>query len=146
AHDPDMKQRFEREAQTIAGLNHPNICILHDIGEQDGTHFLVMEFVEGETLAERISRGPLPLGEVLRIAGEIVDALDRAHRQGIVHRDLKPANIMLAKVTRSGGTAATKIITAPIETAAAPASDPAAPPSAKSGRRPSSGSMSARSA
>jgi serine/threonine protein kinase len=150
AADPEMKQRFEREAQTIAGLNHPNICILHDIGDQDGTHFLVMEYVEGETLADRIGRGPLPLGEVLHIAGEIVDALDRAHRQGIVHRDLKPANVMLAKATR-GLAAATKIITAPIESVARPASDPAAAspatpaPSSKSGRPSSSAGPSMRS-
>ena len=107
AHDPDMKQRFEREAQTIAGLNHPHICTLHDVGEQDGTRFLVMEYVEGETLADRLSRGPLSIDEALQVGGEIVDALDRAHRQGVVHRDLKPANIMLAgsSVTRSGQTA-----------------------------------------
>jgi Tol biopolymer transport system component len=104
AHDPDMKQRFEREAQTIAGLNHPNICTLHDVGEQDGTNFLVMEYVEGETLADRLLRGPLSVDEALEVASEIADALDRAHRQGIVHRDLKPANVMLAgsSATRSG--------------------------------------------
>ena len=96
AHDPDMKSRFEREAQTIAGLNHPNICTLHDVGEQEGTRYLVMEFVEGETLADRLTRGPLSIDEALQVAREIVDALDRAHRQGVVHRDLKPANIMLA--------------------------------------------------
>jgi Tol biopolymer transport system component len=101
ADDPDMRQRFEREAQTIAGLNHPHICTLHDVGEQDGTRFIVMEYVEGETLADRLTRGPLPIDEALQVAGEIVDALDRAHQQGVVHRDLKPANIMLA---RSGAT------------------------------------------
>ncbi|TAK16685.1 MAG: serine/threonine-protein kinase [Acidobacteria bacterium] len=141
AGDPEMKQRFEREAQTIAGLNHPNICILHDIGEQDGTHFLVMEYVEGETLADRISRGPLPLGEALQIAGEVVDALDKAHRQGIVHRDLKPANIMLAKAKRAGAATATKIITAPDESPVKPASGAAAGSAAsapKSGRSSSS--------
>ncbi|HUF67323.1 MAG TPA: protein kinase [Longimicrobiales bacterium] len=149
AADPEMEQRFHREAQTIAGLNHPNICILHDIGEQDGTHFLVMEYVEGETLADRISRGPLPLGEALRIAGEIVDALDKAHQQGIVHRDLKPANIMLAKATRTGTAAASKIITAPVESPVKTTSDPAPPSlgsSPKSGRPSSSASsMSMRS-
>ena len=147
AGDPEMKQRFEREAQTIAGLNHPNICILHDIGEQDGTHFLVMEYVEGETLADRISRGPLPLGEALQIAGEVVDALDKAHRQGIVHRDLKPANIMLAKAKRAGAATATKIITAPDDSPVKPTSDPAAGSAAsapKSGR-PSSSASSMRS-
>jgi serine/threonine protein kinase len=95
--DPEMKQRFEREAQTIAGLSHRNICTLHDVGNQDGTEFLVMEFLEGETLAARLTRGPLPLNEALRIAVEIADALDKAHRQGVVHRDLKPANVMLTK-------------------------------------------------
>jgi eukaryotic-like serine/threonine-protein kinase len=106
ADDPDMKQRFEREAQTIAGLNHPNICTLHDVGEQDGTRFLVMEYVEGETLADRLTHGPLPIDEALRVAGEIIDALDRAHRQDVVHRDLKPANVMLARDggARSGAT------------------------------------------
>ncbi len=106
ADDPDMKDRFAREAQTIAGLNHPHICTLHDVGEQDGTRFLVMEYVEGETLADRLLRGPLSVDEALQVAGEIVDALDRAHRQGVVHRDLKPANVMLAgsSVTRSGQT------------------------------------------
>ena len=112
AHDPDMRQRFEREAQTIAGLNHPHICTLHDVGEQDGTRFIVMEYVEGETLADRLLQGPLSIDEVLQVAGEIVDALDRAHRQGIVHRDLKPANIMLARgdATRRQGTAQTKLL------------------------------------
>jgi serine/threonine protein kinase len=141
ADDPGMKERFAREAQTIAGLNHPNICILHDIGEQDGTHFLVMEYVEGETLADRIARGPMPLDEVLRIANEIVDALDKAHRQGIVHRDLKPANIMLAKATRTGMGGSTKVITAPTQSAAKLPSDPGAAsvaPSSKSGRLSSS--------
>jgi len=100
AGDADMKQRFDREAQTIAGLNHPHICTLHDVGEQNGVSFLVLEHIEGETLASRIARGALPIDEALKVAGEIIDALDKAHRQGIVHRDLKPANIMLTK----GGT------------------------------------------
>ncbi len=115
ASNPEMKQRFEREAQTIAGLNHPHICTLHDVGEQDGTRFLVMEYVEGETLADRIARGPLPIDEALLVAGEIVDALDRAHRQGVVHRDLKPANIMLTKggTTRPGSSSATKVSVSP---------------------------------
>jgi len=95
ANNPELKARFEREAQAIAALNHPNICTLHDIGQQDGIDYLVMEYVEGETLAERLTRGPLPLDQVLRYAREIVDALDKAHRKGITHRDLKPGNIML---------------------------------------------------
>src|SRR5215468_5390600 len=94
---PDWKQRFEREAQTIASLNHPHICTLHDVGQQDGIDYLVMEFLEGQTLAQRLERGALPLDEALKIAIEIADALDKAHRQGIVHRDLKPSNVMLTK-------------------------------------------------
>ena len=95
--DPEMKQRFEREAQTVAGLNHRHICTLHDVGEQAGVNFLVMECLEGETLAARIARGPMPIDEALRVASEIIDALDKAHRQGVIHRDLKPANVMLTK-------------------------------------------------
>ena len=96
-HEPDMKLRFEREAQTIAALNHPNICTLYDVGHEDGTDFLVMEYLEGETLADRIERGPMPVEEALGVAVQIADALDRAHHQGIVHRDLKPRNVMLTK-------------------------------------------------
>src|SRR5262245_15042217 len=95
---PELRQRFEREARSVSGLNHPNICTLHDVGEQDGIHFLVMEFLQGETLASRLQRGPLPLAEALSVAIQIADALDRAHRQGLVHRDLKPGNIMLTKM------------------------------------------------
>jgi Tol biopolymer transport system component/tRNA A-37 threonylcarbamoyl transferase component Bud32 len=93
----ELRERFEREARTVASLNHPHICVLHDIGQQDGVDFLVMEYLEGETLAERLKKGPLPLDQVLRCAIEIADALDKAHRKGITHRDLKPANIMLTK-------------------------------------------------
>src|SRR5499427_852357 len=93
--DPVRKQRFEREAKTISNLNHPHICVLHDIGSQDGVDYLVMECVEGETLAKRLEKGPLPLEQVLKLGAQISDALDRAHRAGIVHRDLKPGNIML---------------------------------------------------
>ena len=97
ADDPDLRQRFEREAKTISNLNHPHICTLYDIGRQDGTDFLVMEYLEGETLAARLTKGPLPTDQVLRYATEIADALDKAHRKGITHRDLKPGNIMLTK-------------------------------------------------
>ena len=97
AADPDLKQRFEREAKTISSLNHPHICTLYDIGNQDGIDFLVMEYLDGETLAQRLEKGALPLDQALQIAIEIADALDKAHRQGIVHRDLKPGNIMLTK-------------------------------------------------
>jgi len=93
--DPIRKQRFEREAKTISGLNHPHICVLYDVGSQDGVDYLVMECVEGETLAQRLEKGPLPLEQVLKYAPQIADALDKAHRAGIVHRDLKPGNIML---------------------------------------------------
>lgn len=91
----DLRERFVREAKTIASLNHPHICTLHDFGHQDGTDFLVMEYLEGETLAQRLSKGPLPLEEVVQCAIEIADALDKAHRKGVTHRDLKPGNIML---------------------------------------------------
>ncbi|HEV2117052.1 MAG TPA: protein kinase [Terriglobales bacterium] len=95
--NPDLKQRFEREARTISSLQHPHICVLHDIGHQEGTDFLVMEHLEGETLAERLRRGPLPLNEQLNVAIAIADALAAAHAAGIVHRDLKPGNVMLTK-------------------------------------------------
>jgi serine/threonine protein kinase/Tol biopolymer transport system component len=94
---PELRERFEREAKTIASLNHPHICVLHDIGQQDGVDFLVMECLEGETLAQRLLKGPLPLVQVLQYAIEISDALDKAHRKGVTHRDLKPSNIMLTK-------------------------------------------------
>jgi len=93
--DPVSKQRFEREAKTISGLNHPHICVLYDIGHQDGVDYIVMECVEGETLANRLEKGPLPLEQVLKVGREIAEALDKAHRNGVVHRDLKPGNIML---------------------------------------------------
>jgi len=93
--DPVRKQRFEQEAKTISSLNHPHICVLHDVGHQDGIDFLVMECVEGETLAKRLEKGPLPMEQVLKFGAQIADALDRAHRSGVVHRDLKPGNIML---------------------------------------------------
>ncbi len=106
ADQPQLRERFQREAETIASLNHPHICTLYDIGHQPGpegsgeqgaTDYLVMEYLEGETLAERLTRGPLPLNEVLQVAMEVSDGLDKAHRKGITHRDLKPANVMLTK-------------------------------------------------
>ncbi len=93
--DPLLRQRFEREAKAVSSLNHPHICTLHDVGSQDGTDYLVMEFLEGETLAARLEKGPLPLAQVLKCGIQISDALDKAHRQGVVHRDLKPGNVML---------------------------------------------------
>ena len=95
--DPDLKARFEREAKAIAGLQHPHICTLYDVGHEGGTDYLVLEYLEGETLADRLTRGPLKLEEALKTAIEVAEALDEAHRAGIVHRDLKPGNIMVTK-------------------------------------------------
>src|SRR5215469_5266868 len=95
AANSEARQRFEREARSISSLNHPNICVLHDIGSQNGTSYLVMEFVEGETLEVRLQKGPLPLKQALTYGVQICEALEKAHRAGIVHRDLKPGNIML---------------------------------------------------
>jgi serine/threonine protein kinase len=92
---PELRERFEREARTISALNHARICTIYDVGHQDDVQYLVMEFLEGETLAERIQKGPLPLREIVRIGMEICEALDAAHRAWIIHRDLKPANVML---------------------------------------------------
>jgi hypothetical protein len=93
--DGEMKQRFDREAHAVAALNHPHLCTLYDVGRQDGIDYLVMEFLEGETLASRLTRGPLPLNEALTVAVAVADALDKAHGKGVTHRDLKPGNIFL---------------------------------------------------
>src|SRR5262249_15914429 len=95
SNDPVRKQRFEREAKIISSLNHPHVCVLHDIGHQDEFDYLVMECVEGETLAKRLEKGPLPLEHVLKYGAQIADALDKAHQRGMIHRDLKAGNIML---------------------------------------------------
>jgi len=95
----DLRARFQREAKTISSLNHSNICTLFDIGYQEGVDYLVMEYLEGETLAERLKRGPLDFTEILSIAVQVANALDHAHRQSLIHRDLKPANVILT----SGG-------------------------------------------
>src|SRR6201987_1293916 len=95
SYDPARKQRFAREARATSSLNHPNICTLHDIGHHDGIDYLVMECVEGETLAKRLEKGPLPVDQVLKVGAQIADALDKAHRSGIVHRDVKPNKIVL---------------------------------------------------
>ena len=93
--NPEAKERFEREARTISSLNHPNICTLYDVGHQDGVDYLVMEYLEGETLASRLDKGALAPDQVLKYGIEICEGLEMAHRTGIVHRDLKPGNIML---------------------------------------------------
>jgi hypothetical protein len=103
AANPQFRARFEREAKSVSALNHPHICAIHDVGnatvQGEELHYLVLELVEGESLAQRLTKGPLPLAEVLRLGGQIAQALDAAHRAGIVHRDLKPGNVML---TRAG--------------------------------------------
>ena len=96
-HNAQLRVRFEREAKTISQLTHPHICTLHDVGSENGVSYLVMELLDGETLADRIARGPLPLHDVLRYGAQIADALGKAHRHGVVHRDLKPGNIMITK-------------------------------------------------
>jgi eukaryotic-like serine/threonine-protein kinase len=95
--DPSLRERFEREARTIGALNHPHICTLYDVGHRDGIDFLVLEHLEGQTLAERLAKGALPIDEALQLAIQIADALDKAHRAGIIHRDLKPGNVMVTK-------------------------------------------------
>ena len=95
--EPNCANDLNEKPKTISSLNHPHICTLYDVGHQDGTDYLVMEYLEGETLAARLVKGPLPLDQVLKYAIEIADALDKAHRKGITHRDLKPGNIMLTK-------------------------------------------------
>src|SRR6059036_2688185 len=97
AADPQFRERFDREARAISQLTHPHICTLYDVGRQAGTDFLVLEYLEGETLADRLAKGALPLERALTTAIEIASALDTAHRAGIVHRDLKPGNVMLTK-------------------------------------------------
>jgi Tol biopolymer transport system component len=97
AQDDERRQRFEREAKTISSLNHPHICTLFDVGHEGESHFLVMELLEGESLADRLQKGPLPLDQVVKFGAQVADALSAAHKQGVVHRDLKPGNVMITK-------------------------------------------------
>src|SRR6187401_2349900 len=93
----EIRQRFEREARTISSLSHPHICTLFDVGREGDTDFLVMELLEGQSLAQRLESGPLPMEEVLRLGIQIADALEKAHAGGVIHRDLNPGNIMLTE-------------------------------------------------
>src|SRR6185369_1641877 len=93
----EVRQRFEREARTVSSLSHPNICTLYDVGREGDTDFLVMELLEGQSLAQRLESGPLPMEEVLRLGIQIADALEKAHASGVIHRDLKPGNVMLTE-------------------------------------------------
>ena len=94
---PDARERFDREARAISSLSHPHICPLYDVGHQDGIDYLVMECLDGQTLAQRLQKGPLPVAQAIEYALQIADAMEAAHRQGVIHRDLKPGNIMLTK-------------------------------------------------
>src|SRR5438105_3184329 len=136
--DPVRKQRFEYEAKTISTLNHPHICVLHDMGHQDGVDYLVMECVEGETLAKRLEKGPLPTEQVGKYGAQVADALDKAHHKGIVHRDLKPGNIML---TKSGA----KLLDFGLAKPAAPLGNPPTQPRRHSCRLRSRGKLSEHS-
>ena len=119
----ELKARFEREAKVISQLQHSNICVLYDVGSENGTDFLVMEFLEGESLSDKLKRGPLPTVELLRIAIELADALEKAHRAGIIHRDLKPGNVML---TKSGAKLLDFGLAKPVTSRAASAGDASA--------------------
>ena len=110
AERPDLRERFKREASTLANLKHAHICVLYDIGHQDGIDYLVMEYLEGETLSQRLQKGAVPLEQVLQYATEISDALDKAHRAGFTHRDIKPGNIMLVPQSGSGSKTSTKLL------------------------------------
>jgi Tol biopolymer transport system component len=110
ATDGEQRARFEREARAASSLNHPHICAIYDVGSENGVDYLVMELVEGETGADAVARGPLPVGDVMRIGAQIADALDRAHRKGLVHRDLKPANIMLVRPGSKSGPVQAKLL------------------------------------
>jgi serine/threonine-protein kinase len=127
---PELRERFEREARAVASLNHPNICVLHDVGRHDETDFLVLEFLDGETLASRLARGQLPLEHALAIATQLADALAAAHRAGVVHRDVKPGNVLLLRKAASGdsrwaGAPVAKLLDFGLAKSAGPAVGPA---------------------
>jgi serine/threonine-protein kinase len=126
---PELRERFEREARAVASLNHPNICVLHDVGRHDETDFLVLEFLDGETLANRLARGPLPLEHALAVATQLADALAAAHRAGVVHRDVKPGNVLLLRKAASGdsrwaGAPVAKLLDFGLAKSAGPAAGP----------------------
>src|SRR5262249_6790308 len=132
-HSSELRTRFEREAKVVSQLQHPHICVLHDVGRDGATDFLVMEFLEGESLSNRLKKGPLATPELLKIAMEIADALDKAHRAGVIHRDLKPANVMVTKtgaklldfgLAKPAGMAAASGAGAPLLSAAVTTSSP----------------------
>ena len=127
--DPKLRERFEREAKAISALSHPHICTLYDVGSHEGVDFLVMEYLEGDSLADRLAKGPLPVDQVIRYGVEIADALDRAHKAGIVHRDLKPGNVVL---TRSGA----KLLDFGLAKFSQPQSEPNAPTLAMTQQKP----------
>ena len=110
AKDAEQRTRFEREARAASSLNHPHICVIHDVGTADGIDYLVMELLDGETAADCLTRGPMPVADVMRIGAQIADALDRAHKKGLVHRDLKPANIMLVRPGSKSGPVHAKLL------------------------------------
>src|SRR5262245_14995147 len=133
AQSPDLRSRFEREARAVSSLNHPHICVLHDIGHQDGIDYLVLEYLEGESLHDRLEKGPLPLEQALRYASEIADALGRAHRSGVVHRDLKPDDVMLTKDGAKLLDFGLARVAKPIVSADVDVSDPATPSTSLTG-------------
>jgi serine/threonine protein kinase/Tol biopolymer transport system component len=110
ANDAEQRARFEREARAASSLNHPHICAIYDVGSENGVEYLVMELLEGETAAESLARGPMPMGDVMRLGAQVADALDRAHKKGLIHRDLKPANIMLVRSGSKSGPVQAKLL------------------------------------
>ena len=131
---PELRERFEREARAVSQLNHPHICTLHDVGQEQGNEYLVLEFLDGESLAERLEKGALPLDQATRIAIQICDALDKAHRAGIIHRDLKPGNVFLVRGATASAPPTAKLLdfglakSTPLASGGAPAVNLTSPP------------------